>query len=66
MIQADDALLERARKVAGARGITFPQLVRDALAREVARDPDGQLASAGAVDSGGGARKREYQPDPWR
>lgn len=66
MIQADDALLERARKVAGERGVTFPQLVRDALERELRRDPEGTFACIGAVDSGGRAREREYRPEPWR
>jgi hypothetical protein len=66
MIQADEALLARARKVASQRGISFPQLVRDALEHELgdrAREP---LSSTGVVDSCGSARKREYQPDPWR
>lgn len=66
MVQADDALLERARKVASERGVSFPQLVRDALERELARDPEGALSCLGVVDSGGRARAREYRPDPWR
>jgi hypothetical protein len=37
MIQADEGLLTRARRVAGERGITFPQLVRDALEHELQR-----------------------------
>ncbi|MBV9310369.1 MAG: hypothetical protein JOZ73_06040 [Solirubrobacterales bacterium] len=41
MIQADEALLERARHLTSDRGSTFPQLVRDALERELERDPDG-------------------------
>lgn len=66
MIQADESLLARARKAAGERGVTFPQLVRDALEHEL-RDADpGPLTSAGAIDSGGKARKREYRPDTWR
>ncbi|MDQ6819700.1 MAG: ribbon-helix-helix domain-containing protein [Actinomycetota bacterium] len=66
MVQADDELLERARRLAGERGVTFPQLVRDALERELARDPDGGLSCVGVVDTGGRAREREYRPDPWR
>ena len=37
MIQADDNLLDRAQRAARERGVTFPQLVRDALERELAR-----------------------------
>lgn len=66
MIQADESLLERARQLAGERGITFPQLVRDAIEREVDRDPDQPLSCVGAVDTGGRAREREYRPDAWR
>jgi len=67
MIQADEALLARARKAAGDRGITFPQLVRDALERELgANEQAAPLSSTGAVDSGGEARRREYRPDAWR
>jgi hypothetical protein len=66
MIQADEALLARARKVAGERGITFPQLVRDALEHELSVHRSAPLSSTGTVDSGGKARRREYQPDAWR
>lgn len=66
MFQADELLLTRARKTASERGITFPQLVRDALEHEIglrAREP---LSSTGTVDSGGTARRRDYEPDAWR
>jgi hypothetical protein len=66
MIQADEALLDRARKIARQRGISFPQLVRDALEHELggrAREP---LSSTGTIDSAGNARRREYRPDAWR
>jgi hypothetical protein len=66
MIQADESLLARARKVAGERGVTFPQLVRDALERELGDGDPGPLSSAGAIDSRGEARRREYRPDAWR
>lgn len=66
MIQADESLLARAHKLAGQRGVTFPQLVRDALEHEL-RDADPEpLTCAGTVDSGGHARQREYRPDAWR
>jgi hypothetical protein len=66
MIQADEVLLARARKAAGERGITFPQLVRDALEHELGFGEPAPLSSSGTVDSGGKARLREYQPDAWR
>lgn len=53
MVQADPALLERARHAADQRGITFPQLVRDALEHELAGEgPQPAPASIGAFDSG--------------
>jgi hypothetical protein len=68
MIQADDDLLERARRAARARGISFPQLVRDALERELAVHvrPSRRLTCAGVVSTGGAAARREYEPDAWR
>jgi hypothetical protein len=68
MIQADDDLLERARRAARERGITFPQLVRDALERELAAHarPSRGLSCAGVVSTGGEAAGRSYQPDAWR
>jgi hypothetical protein len=68
MIQADRALLERARREARERGVTFPQLVRDALAHELGRrsGPPHRLSSAGVIRSGGRARARAYEPDAWR
>ena len=72
MIQADEALLERARQVAKDRGVSVAQVVRAALEREVgppARQPD--IKSAGAFDSGRGDLSRraaddEYAPPPFR
>jgi hypothetical protein len=66
MIQADEALLARARKAAGERGITFPQLVRVALENELGGNEPAPLSSTGTVDTGGKARLRQYQPDAWR
>ena len=68
MIQADDDLLERARRAARARGVTFPQFVREALERELApmSRPRRRLACTGVVSTGGQARQREYEPDAWR
>jgi hypothetical protein len=68
MIQADPALLERARRAARERGVTFPQLVRDALEHELTTrsGPPRPLSSAGVISTGGRARERGYEPDPWR
>jgi hypothetical protein len=66
MIQADEELLARARKVAGERGVSFPQLVRDALEHELDDAAGGPLSATATIDSGGKARQREYQPDAWR
>jgi hypothetical protein len=68
MIQADRALLERARRAARERGVTFPQLVRDALEHELASrsTPPRPLSSTGIISTGGRARERTYQPDAWR
>jgi len=66
MIQADEALLSRARNVASDRGITFPQLVRQALEHEIDLKSREPLSSTATVESGGAARQREYQPDAWR
>jgi hypothetical protein len=68
MIQADRALLERARLAARERGVTFPQLVRDALERELAisSDPVPPISSLGSISTEGRAARRTYRPDPWR
>ncbi len=68
MVQADRALLERARRAARERGVTFPQLVREALEHELATRGEAvrPLSCAGAISTGGRARERAYEPDPWR
>ncbi len=68
MIQADEELLARARKAARVRGVSFPQLVREALEHELEPEPrpPRRLSCAGVVSTGGAARKREYEPDAWR
>jgi hypothetical protein len=68
MIQADDELLERARRAARERGVSFPQLVRQALEHELAPTsrPVRRLACAGVISTRGKARRREYEPDDWR
>jgi hypothetical protein len=72
MIQADAVLLERARHAARERGVSFPQLVRDALERELSETgPQPPLASIGMFESGRGdlsarASSEEYEPEPFR
>jgi hypothetical protein len=68
MIQVDPPLLERAKREARRRGVSFPQLVREALARELAlsAEPVAPLTCIGVLDTQGKARGREYEPDPWR
>jgi hypothetical protein len=68
MVQADKALLERARRAARERGVTFPQLVREALEHELATRTASAppLSCSGAIRTGGRARRRAYEPDPWR
>lgn len=68
MIQADRALLERARRAARERGVTFPQLVREALEHELdlRSQPPRRLSCAGVITTSGRARERAYAPDAWR
>jgi hypothetical protein len=68
MVQADRALLERARRAARERGVTFPQLVREALEHELATrtEPARPLSCIGAISTEGRARQRAYEPDSWR
>ena len=68
MIQADHQLLERARRAAHERGVTFPQLVREALEHELAArsEPPRPLSCVGVISTGGRARGRAYKPDEWR
>jgi hypothetical protein len=73
MIQADERLLERARRRAAERGVSLAQLVRDALEKELGYEeaPPPPLASIGAVRSESGdlsrrASEDEFQPEPYR
>ena len=66
--RADSALLERARHAARERGVTFTQLVRDALEHELGsptRVPP-PLSSVGVVSTRRRGTGRAYQPDGWR
>lgn len=68
MIQAEQTLLERAQHAAHERGVSFPQLVREALARELALStaPPKPLSCVGIISTGGRARSGVYEPDEWR
>jgi hypothetical protein len=73
VLQADDALLDRAREVAHERGVSIAQVVRDALEKELGpaqSRPRSRLI--GAFESGeqDNARKASrtprVPPRPWR
>jgi hypothetical protein len=72
MIQAEERLIERAKRRASERGVSLAQVFRDALERDlgedVARPP---LSSVGSVSSRRGdlssrASEDEYEPEPYR
>lgn len=68
MIQVDPSLLERAKAEARRRAVSFPQLAREALVRELAlsAEPVAPLSCVGSIDTRGEARSRDYEPDAWR
>ncbi len=73
MIQADEALLERARRRAAERGVSVAQLVREALERELGPAmpaPDVRCAGAFGSEKGDLARRAsaatDYEPPPFR
>jgi hypothetical protein len=73
MIQADERLLERARRRAAQRGVSVAQVVRDALEKDLGYEqalPPLPL-SIGIVSSRDGDLSRrasddEFQPEPYR
>jgi hypothetical protein len=68
MVQMEPRLLDGAKRLARDRGVSFPQLVREALMRELAlsAEPIRPLSCVGAISTNGRARGREYRPDAWR
>jgi hypothetical protein len=73
VLQADDALLDRAREVAHERGVSIAQVVRDALEKELGpaqSPPHSRLV--GAFESGEpdnahkASRAPRVPPRPWR
>ena len=71
MIQADDGLLDRAKRRAAERGVSVAQVVRDALERELGpAAPPPDIRSAGSFRSGSGDLARRagagYEPPPFR
>ena len=71
MIQADEDLLERARRRAAERGVSIAQIVREALERELGDQRQPEPLSLGKYRSRAGDLARrasdgEYEPPPWR
>ncbi|HWH12814.1 MAG TPA: hypothetical protein VG165_16960 [Solirubrobacteraceae bacterium] len=71
MIQADEALLERARQRAAERGVSVAQFIRDAIGRELGpAAPTPEIHCGGVFRSGRGDLGRrasdEYEPRPFR
>lgn len=73
MIQADEALIERARQRAAERGVSIARVVRDALERELGdRQAPPAAESVGSVDCELIVEARRtadddaFTPDPWR
>lgn len=73
MIQADEALLDRARRRAADRGVSVAQLVREALERELGpATPVPDVRCAGAFRSGTcdlarrASTSSDYEPPPFR
>lgn len=73
MIQADDELLDRARRRAADRGVSVAQVVREALERELGPSPPApDIRCAATFSSGIGDLARrasdgaDYEPPPFR
>lgn len=73
MIQADDALLDRARRRAADRGVSVAQVVREALEHELGQAaPPPDIRCGGSFRSGRGDLARrvsssdDYEPPPFR
>lgn len=69
MIQADEALLRRARRAAARRGVSIAQIVREALEHELGADKQPPPLWVGKFRSKHGdlserASRDEYTPDP--
>lgn len=64
LIQADDTLLQRARRRAQERGISFAQLAREALEKEVGAESPPRPRSVGAFASGRGDLSRRASRGP--
>ena len=71
IIQAEEELLDRARRRAAERGVSIAQVVRDALEQALANDGQpiprnlGKFSS-GTTDTSERASNGEYMPPPWR
>ncbi len=73
VIQADERLLDRARRRAAERDVSVAKVVREALERELGyeQDPPPPATCIGAVSSETGDLSRkasddEFEPEPYR
>lgn len=71
MIQADEALFDRAKRHAADQGVSVAQLVRVALERELGpADPPPEIRCVGSFASGdddlAGRASDSYVPPPFR
>jgi hypothetical protein len=72
MIQADAELVERAKRRAAERGVSVAQVVREAMERDLGREPQQPSFSLiGAFTSGRSdlsrlASEDVFEPEPWR
>jgi hypothetical protein len=71
IVQADEELLERARRRAVERGVSVAQVVRDALEVTLGRDRQPEPRSLGKYrsrtrDLSQRASDDRYVPPPWR
>lgn len=71
LFQADEELLERARRRARERGISVSQLVREALEQELGGEGRPPPLTCIGVGEGTGENLAErveelWEPDPWR
>lgn len=71
MIQADEELLDRAKRRAAERGVSVAQVVREAIERDLGpATPPPKIACAAAFRSGEGDLARrasdDYEPPPFR
>ncbi|MFZ0216221.1 MAG: ribbon-helix-helix protein, CopG family [Candidatus Dormiibacterota bacterium] len=66
-LRLSDEEAEALREEAERNGISMQRAIREAIADWVVRSRSRPpVTFIGTVDTGGNARQREYQPEPWR